>query len=101
MIDVGIPPEKRCPLGIDYPGNVRLRVGFANRRDGRQSMHHVTKRTWFDDQDGFDFSVQGERKSRHAAVAKRISSPEFEAIGQQARQTCLNDFLLRSREVVF
>ena len=58
MIDIRIATQECCPFRIDHPGNLGRRVGLADRRHGWQCVNHVTERTRFDDQDGFDFRFQ-------------------------------------------
>ena len=72
MIDIGISAEQGRELGIDDPGNFRLRVRVRDERDRGQGVDDVAERARFDDQNRFqiaDFKLQIEKERR-----ERLSS---------------------------
>ena len=51
MIDIAISAQKWRPFRIDDPGNFRIGMSIANRRNRWQSVNNVPERARFDDQD--------------------------------------------------
>jgi hypothetical protein len=58
MVDAFVPAQKRGPFGVDDPGDFGLRVRIAEKRSGGQSVHNVSQRTRFDDEDGGNVGFQ-------------------------------------------
>jgi hypothetical protein len=51
MIDVGISAQERRPFRIDDPGNFRIGMRIANRRNRWQGVNDIAERARFNNQD--------------------------------------------------